>query len=288
MAHHLFDTLFTDSRIVATVGITDRDRKILWSKAHGLCAICHSPLVEDATEADRDAVIGEEAHIVSRSPGGPRGGQIDQALVDANENLILLCPTHHTLVDSQPEAWPVAKLRALKAKHEAWAKSKLVDDDRPRLVAHPDDPDLPGGNPLWRVTSGAQLWDIIATSDRYWLDGLDDEDTDDPELVDLADSFLQNLRDYGEIAGDLDGNLVQIRDCKRSLGTLLAELESRGTLVFGVRRRLILKGGVGPATKWGEAHIAVVLRSDPSIRPSPLVESSANSPAERGMNPESE
>jgi hypothetical protein len=279
---------FTVSRIVATVGITDRDRKILWSRAHGLCALCHAPLVEDATEADREAVIGEEAHIVSRSPSGPRGGQIDQALVDAYDNLILLCPTHHTLIDSQPEAWPVARLRQLKAKHEAWAKCKLVDDGRPRLVAHPDDPDLPGGNPLWRVTSGAQLWDIVATSDRYWLAGLDDEDTDDPELVDLADSFLQNLRDYGEIAGDLEGNLMQVRDCKRSLGALLAELESRGMLVFGVRRRRILKGGVGPETEWGDAHVAVVLRSDPSIRPSPLVQASDAASHERGARSEAE
>ncbi|WP_405057026.1 HNH endonuclease [Kribbella sp. NBC_01505] len=262
--------LLVFARIIAAVGISDRDRKILWSRSHGLCAICRKPLVADATEGDREAVVGQEAHIVARSTDGPRGGQIDQALVDCYDNLVLLCPDDHTIVDAQPKAWPAEKLRQLKAQHEAWAKKKLVDDSQIRVVPHPDDPELPGGNPLLRITTGAQVWDIMAGAGRYWVTGLDDEDTGDPELVDLADEFLQLARDYGEISRDIEESLGQVRNAKRTLGTALGELERRGILAFGLRRRRILKGGHLPPAELADAHLALVLSSNPAIMEVPV------------------
>jgi hypothetical protein len=48
----------------------------------------------------KTGVLGQEAHIVSEEDGGPRG---DAAMPmderNAYPNLLLLCPTHHVLVD---------------------------------------------------------------------------------------------------------------------------------------------------------------------------------------------
>ena len=75
-------------------------------------------------------LIGEEAHIVAGPMGGPRAGELDQGH-DGYENLILLCPEHHLLIDSQPERFAVEDLRRLKAEHEAWVEERLV-----RLPSH--------------------------------------------------------------------------------------------------------------------------------------------------------
>ncbi|MCB9551939.1 MAG: hypothetical protein H6705_08655 [Myxococcales bacterium] len=41
---------------------------------------------------------------------------------DEADNLILLCPTHHTLIDKVPEQYPAELLRRWKAEHEAWVE----------------------------------------------------------------------------------------------------------------------------------------------------------------------
>ena len=50
---------------------------------------------------------------------GPRGtSQVADAKVDSHVNIILLCPTHHRIVDEQPEVFTVAALRDMKVSHE--------------------------------------------------------------------------------------------------------------------------------------------------------------------------
>ncbi len=48
--------------------ITVRDRKLLWARAGGTCALCKSQLTAYAKSGDKDVVLGEEAHIVSEEP----------------------------------------------------------------------------------------------------------------------------------------------------------------------------------------------------------------------------
>ena len=65
-------------------------------------------------------VVSEIAHIVARKPDGPRGDyDLPIEARDRYTNLILLCERHHKIVDSNPDAYPVAKLRQMKADHEA-------------------------------------------------------------------------------------------------------------------------------------------------------------------------
>lgn len=51
-------------------------------------------------EAGGDFVIGEMAHVIARSPDGPRGKSSGGD--DNYANLILLCPTHHREIDKAP------------------------------------------------------------------------------------------------------------------------------------------------------------------------------------------
>jgi hypothetical protein len=64
-------------------------------------------------------VIGEECHIYARADGGPRSASQDaNTEVDSHLNVILLCPTHHRIVDEQPQVFTVTALRDMKASHE--------------------------------------------------------------------------------------------------------------------------------------------------------------------------
>ncbi|WP_258067233.1 NACHT domain-containing NTPase [Arthrobacter sp. GMC3] len=75
--------------------------------------------VEDAESgASGVTVVGQEAHIRAQSVGGPRFNP-KYADVDGYENLILLCPTHHTLVDANDGAgYTVKTLIEMKTTHE--------------------------------------------------------------------------------------------------------------------------------------------------------------------------
>jgi hypothetical protein len=117
------------------MGILDRDRKILWARAHNSCAHCKRSLVEDATANDGESVVGDEAHIVAQSGKGPRAGLIPASEVDLYENLILLCKVHHKLIDDQPATYPVELLRAMKRDHEQWAEQKIRAETSPAVPA---------------------------------------------------------------------------------------------------------------------------------------------------------
>src|SRR5947209_12871100 len=98
--------------------ITTRDRKLLWARAGGMCALCKSHLTADAKSGDRDVVLGEEAHIVSEEPNGPRYLPMPIKEVDAYANLLLLCPSDHKIVDEQVTYYTEQRLQALKCEHE--------------------------------------------------------------------------------------------------------------------------------------------------------------------------
>lgn len=104
------------------MGISVQSRKMLWGRSGNQCSF-EACTVELAHEHDPDAnavVIGEEAHIVAQKPDGPRGASpLTRDQRDHYSNLILLCPTHHSLVDSDEAMFPVAKLLEMKAVHEA-------------------------------------------------------------------------------------------------------------------------------------------------------------------------
>ena len=81
---------------------------------------CYYPGCEELmTREGRQQVNGDIAHICGEKPGAARYDEALGARVDDFENLMLLCPSHHRLVDHlEPDNYPVEQLRQMKAQHE--------------------------------------------------------------------------------------------------------------------------------------------------------------------------
>src|ERR1700730_9758550 len=97
-------------------------------RSGGRCAFanCQPVLTVPGGPPDRLVVIGEMAHIVGDKLGGPRGNSpLSDKERDRYENLILLCNTHHQLVDSQPDGFTAERLQAMKEDHERWVEHRL-------------------------------------------------------------------------------------------------------------------------------------------------------------------
>ena len=111
--------------------ILPKDAKILWAHAAGRCSFehCHIKLTADTGRAGSSYTLGEMAHIKGDKRGSnrydPEQSQKDR---DSYPNLILLCPTHQTLID-KPEnetTYPVELLHSFKATHEAYVQKRLT------------------------------------------------------------------------------------------------------------------------------------------------------------------
>ena len=100
----------------------EKDIKILWGRSGNRCAICKLELTPDGSRE----TLGEMAHIVARSLDGPRGlMKLTSEDRDCYDNLILLCPTHHSEVDKNPDVWTVERIREAKTDHEQWVSARL-------------------------------------------------------------------------------------------------------------------------------------------------------------------
>jgi hypothetical protein len=91
--------------------------KRLFAVSHNRCAFpkCRLPLVDD----DSGKVTGRICHIKAQSEKGPR---LDPTQTDderqAFENLILMCPMHHDVIDDDTDSYTVERLRNMKNAHE--------------------------------------------------------------------------------------------------------------------------------------------------------------------------
>jgi hypothetical protein len=102
-----------------------RGYKLLWARSGGICAFpaCEQELVFGK---ETPIVLGEEAHVIARSPDGPRGHiPISEEERHTYQNLILLCPTHHTLVDKDRATWTAEKLYQMKYVHEGNVRAQV-------------------------------------------------------------------------------------------------------------------------------------------------------------------
>ncbi|EFE3929091.1 HNH endonuclease [Escherichia coli] len=112
------------------MAISNKSIKLLWSNAAGRCSFpdCKVRLsVEEAAEV-APYTIGEMAHIKGNKPGSNRYDEEQSADErDSYENLILLCPTHHTLIDKveNEDKYSVEILHEMKRAHENFISNRL-------------------------------------------------------------------------------------------------------------------------------------------------------------------
>lgn len=106
----------------------DKDIKILWAESAGRCNFSGCGIRLSVSDNSSGYTLGEMAHIRGKKPGSSRydASQSDKER-NSHTNLILLCPTHHTIID-KPEnegSYPANVLHDMKNAHIAWVNSKL-------------------------------------------------------------------------------------------------------------------------------------------------------------------
>lgn len=159
--------------------VSERTRKIVWIEAGGRCAICRRQVLAPGTETDDPSIFGEEAHIVARSPGGPRAGGLDDDRLDSHDNLILLCSEHHKQVDDQHHHYTVERLHQMKQAHKEWIASFGRGEPSPMRVV--PDPTFPQPRILKIIFRGHGLWTMVqecVAIEHAYPDHLPEEDED--------------------------------------------------------------------------------------------------------------
>jgi hypothetical protein len=106
------------------------DIKMLFARSGNRCAFpkCRAPMAVNGT------LTGEVCHIKGVRSGSAR---YDSAQTDVERhaygNLVLMCPTHHTVIDDDEDAYTVERLCKIKATHEA--QSAPIPDAEAAAVA---------------------------------------------------------------------------------------------------------------------------------------------------------
>src|SRR2546423_6952547 len=160
--------------------LTTRDRKLLWARAGGTCALCKSHLTADAKSGDRDVVLGEEAYIGSEEPNGPRFRPMPRKEVDSYANLMLLCPSDHKIVDEQVTYYTEQCLQTLKCEHEQWVKDRVSSTIPAIKIRDPE-----AGKPvmLQRIDTGKELMNVLAHTLAAHHDNPEPRSIEEAELI---------------------------------------------------------------------------------------------------------
>ncbi|WP_250634315.1 HNH endonuclease [Pinirhizobacter soli] len=112
------------------MAISPKSVKLLWTAAAGRCAFpgCGERLCIYGSGNAAPFTIGEMAHICGDKPGSNRhDSSQSEAERDDYTNLLLLCPTHHALIDRRENEaeYPADLLLQIKATHEAGITHRL-------------------------------------------------------------------------------------------------------------------------------------------------------------------
>lgn len=203
--------------------ISDKTRKQLWGLSGNRCAICKEELFARGDRPEDSFNIGDECHITSEKPKGPRyaPGLPDY---DKYENLILLCKNHHKEIDTLIDSYPEELLRFMKTNHENWVREKLEGTT--------ETPQLEKARFLCRIKSGKELLNILNGVHGYRID-YDEPETD--EEHEYIGGVLQTIEDYGDLTSMITPGQGEKVRLSIELNQLLEELDQKGYLVFAER-----------------------------------------------------
>ena len=109
--------------------LSDRVKKELCAKSGNRCAFPGCPNNLYSSEAS----VGEICHIEGLNPGAARYNPVfSEEEVNGIDNLILLCPLHHNMIDQNPEYYTVDLLKKMKRQHENNVQRQL--DGRGKVI----------------------------------------------------------------------------------------------------------------------------------------------------------
>ncbi len=191
--------------------------KRLFAVSGNTCAFpnCESPLVDQGS----NKVTGRICHIKGHSPGSKRHDPSQTAEQRHDfDNLMLLCPTHHHVIDNDEIAYTIDRLLLMKRDHEKRCagntRQSLTSDALAALQATANDNVVSGGSviisqnqlggqvahsivnigPQPRSLTAAALNSIAASMrqqppERYEIE----RDSSAPDAAILADQLVQVL-----------------------------------------------------------------------------------------------
>lgn len=99
----------------------EKDVKRLIAAAGGRCSYRHDGEICKRLLVNNNSVIGEKAHIIAISKKGPRYDKgYDFSNANTYENLMWMCPTHHTIIDKMADVniYTESMLKKMKNEHE--------------------------------------------------------------------------------------------------------------------------------------------------------------------------
>lgn len=209
---------------------SQREKRALFRSSAGRCAFpgCTTPTTLDGRP------IAEIVHILSAAPGGPRfDPDLDApGRASSEENLILLCPSHHRLVDSDPATYTAAYLRELKARHEEEIARVSSADELPEPAVDPGQ--------LTAVSEAVAFWDAHKTNagEEFWQRFF----AGNPWVIAQAvpDHVLlleQKCYVGGKRLDNKGGNIVDYVYVNKHLNVTLVELKTPATKLVGAEYR---------------------------------------------------
>jgi len=242
------------------VSISDKNRKILWGKSGNKCAMCRHTLVFESTSNDNESVVGEECHIISGAKKGPRSdSDFSREKINDVSNLILLCRIHHKQIDDQVETYTPELLRTIKINHEKWVEDKLKDQPEiPRVRIKRTKEEIPDKLPV--MNSGKEMFNLAAGVCAFYNDYSDDL-TD--EELDLVSGFIQNVKDWAELANEMEP--IQRINASRDLDKEIKVLRTFNIFAFAAIEKQKMVGGIGGESSFPVLHLSVNKANDSNV-----------------------
>jgi hypothetical protein len=118
-------------------------------------------------------VTGRICHIMAQSAGGPRyDASQSETERHAFENLVLMCPVHHDVIDADLDMYSAQRLRQMKMHHESLSTNRTTaiyasDEIARRLIANSVSANVTDGSVVTSVNqSGGQTAHSIANIRR--------------------------------------------------------------------------------------------------------------------------
>lgn len=109
------------------MSVKEKDKIIVYGRCGNRCAFpgCNQIII-DKEKSKNYYKVGNLAHIKGNKLGSKRydSTQTDEER-NSSDNLILLCATHHKIIDDQDDIYTVEKLEEIKIKHEKRVISEI-------------------------------------------------------------------------------------------------------------------------------------------------------------------
>lgn len=125
---------------MSITNIPGKVRCLLWGKAAGRCEFngCNEIIFRDWL-TNEELNFAQVAHIIGDSPNGPRGDVVlSEAYCSDIDNLMLMCPEHHLMIDEITTKYSWELLRQMKAAHElrVEVQTSVKEDMRSNVVIY--------------------------------------------------------------------------------------------------------------------------------------------------------